>query len=213
MRAGMFGLLPFRILQDKTLSDGDKIMFAIITAHVDSDHKCIENEQYFAQLRGVDERTIRSQIARLVAHGHIYRKKIDDGMQLEVASEQYFTEGTADIVTKTTKSILDYWNSVLQVDIPYTTVIERQIRRRLLKFSPEQLVRAVQGRIAFIRSNTWFNREENRSVKQKIELLLQSDDEIEKYLAHPIDDLSLVTINHDSKLKEFRTREDKKVLD
>jgi transcription initiation factor IIE alpha subunit len=109
MKIGMFGIIPTTILSDKTLSDGDKIMYAILSAHANLERKVMQDDEYFAKLRGVESRTIRSQLSTLVSAGFVYRRKVQGGTELELASETMFGEGKKDLVVRTTESILNYW--------------------------------------------------------------------------------------------------------
>lgn len=202
----MLGIIPYKILTDKSLSDGDRVTFAIITACADENNQLDDDETKLADLRGVDPRTIRSQIAKLVQKGIIFRSTQDNKRILTVANERYFDSGN-DVVVTTTTQLIKYWNSVMGADIPYTTVLERLVRRRLRDKSPEQLVRAIQGRISFIKTNPWFNKEENRAFKLRIDPILQSDEEVEKYLAYPIEDVSLIQIPMDETVKAFTANE------
>ena len=203
MKAGMFGIIPTQILMDKSLSDGDKIMYAILAVHANLSRRCLQDEEYFAKFRGVEPRTIRSQITTLVNAGYVYRHKVESTTELELAAETMFTEGSQDIVVKTTKSLLSYWNSVLEVEIPYTTNIERLVRRRLQKFSPEQILRALQGRISYMKNTPWWMRPENTGARSRIEPVLEADEAVEKFLGEQIDDWTLVQAKVGPELHKF----------
>jgi hypothetical protein len=204
MTAGMFGIIPTVLLQDKSLSDGDKVMYTILAAHVDTNRRCKHNEDYFAEFRGVDARTIRSQIKNLVNAGFVYQHKTTLGTELELATDTIFGEGKADIVTRTTKGLISYWNSVMDTEIPYTTVIERFVRRRMRNFSPEQLLRALQGRVALIKSNPWYTRPENISLSKNLQYAIETDERVQENLAQDIEDWTLVQAKVGPELVKFK---------
>lgn len=62
---GYFAILPASVRYDNRLSASEKLMFSEITALAGRDGYAYAKNKYFAELYGVDERTIRRWIARL----------------------------------------------------------------------------------------------------------------------------------------------------
>lgn len=62
---GYFAILPASVRYDNRLSASEKLMFSEITALAGRDGYAYAKNKYFAELYGVDERTIRRWIAKL----------------------------------------------------------------------------------------------------------------------------------------------------
>lgn len=65
MKPGYFAILPASVRYDNRLSASEKLMFSEITALAGRDGYAYAKNKYFAELYGVDERTIRRWIAKL----------------------------------------------------------------------------------------------------------------------------------------------------
>lgn len=65
MNPGYFAILPASVRYDNRLSASEKLMFSEITALAGRDGYAYAKNKYFAELYGVDERTIRRWIAKL----------------------------------------------------------------------------------------------------------------------------------------------------
>lgn len=65
MNPGYFAILPASVRYDNRLSASEKLMFSEITALAGKDGYAYAKNKYFAELYGVDERTIRRWIAKL----------------------------------------------------------------------------------------------------------------------------------------------------
>lgn len=66
MKPGYFAIIPANVRYDNRLSAAEKLMFSEITALSGKDGYAFANNSYFAELYGVDERTIRRWISKLV---------------------------------------------------------------------------------------------------------------------------------------------------
>lgn len=65
MKPGYFAILPASVRYDNRLSASEKLMFSEITSLAGRDGCAYAKNKYFAELYGVDERTIRRWIAKL----------------------------------------------------------------------------------------------------------------------------------------------------
>lgn len=65
MNPGYFAIIPASVRYDNRLSASEKLMFSEITALAGRDGYAYAKNKYFAELYGVDERTIRRWIAKL----------------------------------------------------------------------------------------------------------------------------------------------------
>ncbi len=65
MKPAYFAIIPANVRYDKRLSAAEKLMFSEITALSGKDGYAFANNGYFAELYGVDERTIRRWISKL----------------------------------------------------------------------------------------------------------------------------------------------------
>lgn len=66
-----YSILPANVRYDKTLSASEKLFYAEIVALTHKDGRCWASRRYFADLYGVDERTISRWTTRLAERGYI----------------------------------------------------------------------------------------------------------------------------------------------
>lgn len=66
-----YAVLPATIRYDKNLSSSEKLFYAEISALAQKDGRCWASRKYFADLYGVDERTISRWTAKLAERGYI----------------------------------------------------------------------------------------------------------------------------------------------
>ncbi len=184
MKINGFCIAPAGLLADRSLSDGDKVMFTIICGYVDFEQKVREDMDTLVAIKGVDERSVRRHLESLASRGWLHRRKIEDHFYLYPQFQVPVGEG--DPVILTTKAILDRWNHFFGIQQVYTTPLERLVKRRLKSFTPEMLMRAVNGRIAFVIGNSWFDKEENKAVKYNLNHVFQSDEAVAKFINQPV---------------------------
>lgn len=66
-----YAILPANVRYDRTLSASEKLFYAEIVALTHKDGRCWASRRYFADLYGVDERTISRWTTRLAEKGYI----------------------------------------------------------------------------------------------------------------------------------------------
>jgi DNA-binding transcriptional regulator YhcF (GntR family) len=70
-RPNYFAVIPADVRYDKTLSASEKLFYAEIVALTHKDGRCWASRRYFADLYGVDERTISRWTTKLAERGYI----------------------------------------------------------------------------------------------------------------------------------------------
>lgn len=70
-RPNYFAVIPADVRYDKTLSASEKLFYAEIGALTHKDGRCWASRRYFADLYGVDERTISRWTTKLAERGYI----------------------------------------------------------------------------------------------------------------------------------------------
>ena len=70
-RPNYFAVIPADVRYDKTLSASEKLFYAEIVALTHKDSRCWASRRYFADLYGVDERTISRWTTKLAERGYI----------------------------------------------------------------------------------------------------------------------------------------------
>ena len=70
-RPNYFAVIPADVRYDKTLSASEKLFYAEIVALTHKDGRCWASRKYFADLYGVDERTISRWTTKLAERGYI----------------------------------------------------------------------------------------------------------------------------------------------
>src|SRR5690554_6271524 len=66
-----YSILPSAVMYDKKLTDGAKILYAIILSHANNKGLCDASNQYLADLTSKSERTIKYQIKQLLDNNYI----------------------------------------------------------------------------------------------------------------------------------------------
>lgn len=66
-----YSILPSAVMYDKKLTDGAKILFAIILSHANNKGLCDATNEYLADLTSKSERTISYQIKELIDNGYV----------------------------------------------------------------------------------------------------------------------------------------------
>lgn len=66
-----YAIIPAEVRYCKDLPDGAKLLYGEITALSSSDRNCTARNRYFAELYGVEIRTIQKWISLLLQHGFI----------------------------------------------------------------------------------------------------------------------------------------------
>lgn len=70
-RPNYYAVIPADVRYDKTLSASEKLFYAEIVALTHKDGRCWASRRYFADLYGVDERTISRWTTKLAERGYI----------------------------------------------------------------------------------------------------------------------------------------------
>lgn len=66
-----YSILPSAVMYDKKLTDGAKILYAIILSHANNKGLCDASNEYLADLTSKSERTIKYQIKQLIDNEYI----------------------------------------------------------------------------------------------------------------------------------------------
>ena len=77
---GFWAVLPANVRYDKQLSPSEKIFYCEVTAMTQAAGYCYASNKYFAELYGVDERTIQRYVKKLKKAGYI-RVDNSDGVR------------------------------------------------------------------------------------------------------------------------------------
>jgi hypothetical protein len=70
-RGNYYAVLPANVRYDEQLSSSAKLLYAEITSLCDSNCQCFATNRYFAELYGMDSRTIRRLIAELESKNYV----------------------------------------------------------------------------------------------------------------------------------------------
>lgn len=91
---GFWAVLPANVRYDKHLSPSEKIFYCEVTAMTQAVGYCYAPNKYFAELYGVDERTIQRYVKKLKKAGYI-RVDTSDGVRKIFGAEAPPTLGVA----------------------------------------------------------------------------------------------------------------------
>ncbi len=71
VKPNYYAILPATVRYDKSLTASAKLLYAEISALCNKEGRCWATNNYFAQLYGMDQRSIRRLVQSLVAQGYI----------------------------------------------------------------------------------------------------------------------------------------------
>lgn len=122
---GFYAILPASVRYDNQLKPAEKIFYAEITALANQAGYCYAGNNYFSQLYGVDERTVRRWVQHLQQYSYV--------------DVTYVREGTDNRrrISPLTGSVPDVFDSAESPDINVRIIIQEIIiQERIIRARP-----------------------------------------------------------------------------
>lgn len=180
-----YAILPASVRYDKGLSNGAKLLYAELTAASQTDGSVQQDTTILCEVLQCDRRTLYRYFKDLYDRGHI--KRIDRGQwRLPLGFESLSPENEAPELDEDTKAFYKEFftrfqkglNCWLEKEELYYPVLSERLNR----FSKDQVMRALENRIAFIQGSEWHQMPENRQSTVDVSLLIRDDQSLLKWL-------------------------------
>lgn len=119
-----YSILPSAVMYDKKLSDGAKILYAIILSHANNKGLCDATNQYLADITSKSERTIKYQIKELIDNEYIkvdykqFKRRVIypvfkiKASTIKKATKLYQKFAEQDVLNEQMKALDDIWRKI-----------------------------------------------------------------------------------------------------
>lgn len=119
-----YSILPSAVMYDKKLSDGAKILYAIILSHANNKGLCDATNQYLADITSKSERTIKYQIKELIDNEYIkvdykqFKRRVIypvfkiKASTIKKATKLYQKFAEQDVLNEQMKALEDIWRKI-----------------------------------------------------------------------------------------------------
>lgn len=68
-----YAAVPFKILEDKDMSDSELRLYAIISFFASKEGYCYASNKYFGDMLGIKTRAVQTRLQKLVDKGYVLR--------------------------------------------------------------------------------------------------------------------------------------------
>ena len=193
-QTNQFAILPAYIRYNRVLNHLEKLLYAEITATMDIHNECFYDISHFAKLLCVSDRTIHRGVSKLrelgfieivesVSHKTIKIPSVVIKSELNPLEERKkIQKEYEESVQKFSKKIVAEWNNLYGTRLRITPNIMTKVKARMSSFTEEEIMKACRNRFKILADDVWFNKPENFHHKINIDLLLRSDDLLQKWL-------------------------------
>jgi len=191
----MWGVIPAYIRRNRSISDKAKLLYAEITDLTNENGECLSTNEDLARHLGCSDSTLRRYLYELRDFELICVDGESKDRKITFPEKMVLVEVSKPVAKKVetkrtlTEKIVESWNSVFFIGlkgIRVTPQLLATVTSRSKSFSEEEILIAVNNRIAFVESSEWHNLPENAKHKKNIYLVLRADKELEKNLMTPV---------------------------
>ncbi len=186
MRIGCFGVIPAIVRYDKKISHGAKLLYAELSASSDHTGKVELDVPGFANVLECDSRTLYRYANQLVSRGHI--EKIEKSIFRLPMGFNIPSKGIVEkppIPDDLKVFILEFlrrFEEGLSTSLEKKELYFETILERLHTFSQNEMMKALENRIAFVAGSEWHQKEENRPNATDITLLIKDNTAVLRWL-------------------------------
>ena len=119
-----YSIIPSAVMYDKKLSDGAKLLYAIILSHANNKGLCDATNQYLADLTSKSERTIKYQIKELIDNEYIkvdykqFKRRVIypifkiKASTIKKATKLYQKFAEQDVLNEQLQALEDIWRKI-----------------------------------------------------------------------------------------------------
>lgn len=188
-KANHYSIYPAAVRYDKRLSDGAYRLYGEITAALNTDGECSEDNEYFTEKTGKTDRTIYRYLKELETYGHIQRVG-EEGKRRIALPKQIIDYIAPDkpkpkLVEKDFfDEFIDRWNEVIGAKQHKLDDYRKLLTARLQVFTKEELLKAIEHRKSMMDSTEWYQKPENKKHYTRVELLIRDDKRVQDALNH-----------------------------
>jgi hypothetical protein len=193
IKAAYNATLPASIRYDPNFTDKQKLFYAELTASMNHLGYCEYENIYFAEILGVSKRTITRFLAELSDRGYIALEFLGNGERritfpihqvgfIQPPRIKNKMNGVSEEELGFINTFLEEWEKALDCKLYAKKNYLQVVLARLENFSEEELVRARDNRIDFVKNSPWHQVEENKRYKNDITILLRDDQSVLKSL-------------------------------
>jgi hypothetical protein len=180
---GFYGILPANVRYDKNLTDKAKLLYAEITAALDYTGECEEDIAYFSRLLDLTGASVRGHMRSLISGGYVCRETANKINMLSLPQKvvkveekkKEIAESSHDVVVEAIRLWNKLFKKELKVGLRKTDELSQTVTDRLVSFSKDDIMAALQNRHDFVRNSEWHNKPENMHHMPNISKVLGSD--------------------------------------
>lgn len=187
----MFSVIPAEVRYDRHISDKAKLLYAEIAAATNTFGISEEDNKYFAQMMGVEPRTITRVLDDLIESGHVIRlfehgrRKLrivfkglpmPESPDLEVVVREEDTQALTFL-----RHILTTWEHERNCTVADKESYLPLFKEKLKIYSEQEILSAVQGRLAFLHESAWHNNPVNHAIANDFNQWFSQEDAITRW--------------------------------
>jgi hypothetical protein len=191
MKLNNYAIIPASVRYDKSLPHGAKLLYAEISAAVDHTGSCEENTQYFSDVLECDGRTVNRYLIQLMDRGHLIRDKKNKTLSIPLGftKQSLSSSEPANPVVEIDDDLKDFSQKFFKrFEDSLSTSVQKQelyygtIAERLNTFSKNEMLVALNNRIAYLLNSEWHMKPENKPNAIDITLLIRDNASVLKWL-------------------------------
>lgn len=191
MRVGYLAILPSTIRHDKDLTPNSKLIYAEISAMVDTTGTIEANTEFICflcDLFALTEVTVRSSINELIRRGALEARdgiiSLSKGKYTQI--ERKSPEGAKNTVKQdlipACEKFIEKWNELFGTRMKVISLLMNKLKQRLNSYELDDILKAVENRSSVLSQSEWHNKPENIHHLRSYDKFLRTDAEIQKYL-------------------------------
>jgi len=180
-----YAIIPASVRYDKELSQGAKLLYAELTAHSDVRGISSPSISDLCVVLTCDKRTVYRYYKELLDRKHVQRAERGVWrlpLGFESLSQSSVKEEISEEVVEFYKEFFKAFEKGLNCVVERSELHYPTLAKRLEKFSRNELMRALDNRVAFVNSSEWHSMAENRPNAIDITLLIRDDQSVHKWL-------------------------------
>lgn len=182
---GNYGILPANVRYDKDLGHGAKLLYVELTASSGIDGIATLDTQNLCGILDCDRRTVYRYFKQLVDKGFIQRMGYGKWLLPQgftALSSSSVGEEISEELVLFYKQFFSAFEKGLNCHVERQELYYPVLAQRLEKYSRNELMRALENRVAFVNTSEWHNQAENRPNAIDITLLIRDDQSLLKWL-------------------------------
>lgn len=149
-------ILPTTVRHDRRLGDKAKLLYVEINANLNNQGFCIKTNDFFADVMGINKRTVVRALNELILYGHV-RTSNKSPRKLYIQAGAPVLEPVEKPKPSVAEDIINEWESNARVTVNNKKDCIKALDKLLQQRSEAEIRRALSSRYDFLFSNPLFD--------------------------------------------------------